>query len=263
MHPLLNTAIKAAREAGNIIARATDRMDKVTIAEKGHNDLVTDIDKASEQQIIEIIQTAYPQHCILAEETGRSLGHNKDADSLWIIDPLDGTMNFSHGFPHFSVSIAFQHKGRLELGLIYDPIRQDLFTAERGSGARKNDRRIRVNTQTSFNQALVATGFPYKQQTNYDTYFDCLKSVSKQVHDVRRAGSAALDLAYVAAGHLDGFWEPGLAVWDMAAGVLLVKEAGGLVGDFDGGEDYLEKGDVIAAAPKIFKELLREVQVMK
>jgi myo-inositol-1(or 4)-monophosphatase len=263
MHPFLNTAIKAAREAGNIICRGFDRMDKVTISEKSHNrDLVTNIDKASEEQILDILKTAYPAHRFLGEESGNTSEKNADQDSLWIIDPLDGTMNFSHGFPHFSISIAFQYKGRLELGLVYDPIRQDLFTAERGSGAQKNNHRLRVGKATQLKEGLFATGFPYKEQANYHDYFRCLESISRQAHDVRRTGSAALDLAYVAAGHLDGFWEPGLAAWDMAAGALLIKEAGGLVGDFNGGEDYLEKGNIIAANPKVFKELLREIQLI-
>ncbi len=257
MHPMLNIAVRAARAAGNIIVRYANRLDELTVTTKEQNDFVSEVDREAEQKIIYTLRKAYPDHGILAEESGAS----GSADEYqWIIDPLDGTTNFLHGFPQYSVSIALQHKGRLDQAVVYDPISQELFTASRGSGALLNDRRIRVTKQTSLSGALLGTGFPFKQPEHLDAYLEMFKALHKDTAGIRRAGSAALDLAYVAAGRLDGFWEIGLNPWDMAAGVLLVREAGGLVGDFGGGHDFMQTGNIVAAPPKTFPLILRAIR---
>lgn len=254
MHePLLNIAIQAARAAGDIIVRALDRPDKMNIQEKGLHNYVTNVDKQVEREIIAIIAKAYPQHSFLGEESGQAGDH----DGLWIIDPIDGTRNFIHGFPHFAVSIAYRYRNRLEHGVIYDPLRQELFTASRGKGAHLNERRIRVSTQKKLEHCLLGTGFPaYHSEAVQRKHLQVLQSVVPICGDVRRAGSAALDIAYVACGRLDGFWEMGLSIWDIAAGVLLVKEAGGLVCDNEGGEEYLRSGNILAANSAILRQLL-------
>ncbi len=257
MHPILNIATRAARSAGSIIIRSMERLDTLQVSEKQHNDFVTEVDKFSEKIIIDSIRKAYPNHAILAEESGLSEGNE---ELLWIIDPLDGTRNYVHGFPHFCISIAFQHKGRIEHGLIYDPVRQESFTASRGGGAQLNNRRIRVSNRTTLDGTLLGTGFPFKRTADFTGYLKTLSHLMPQVGGIRRAGSAALDLAYTAAGRLDGYWEFGLSTWDIAAGSLLVLEAGGLVSDIRGGEDYLNTGDIIAGNPKIFKALLQNVR---
>lgn len=255
--PLLNIAIQAARSAGNIIVRALDRLDKIQISEKKPNDYVTDIDQNAEREIISIIRKANPNHGILGEESGEIDGN----DYTWIIDPLDGTRNFIHGFPQFAVSIAVRYKSRIEHGVTYDPIRQELFTASRGKGAQLNDRRIRVSGNKSLNECLLGTGFPHRHSPEaIQSYLASLQSVLPLSGDVRRAGAATLDLAYVASGRLDGFWEMGLEPWDLAAGSLLIKEAGGLVCDFNGTEDYLKNGNIVAANPKILKLLLQQLK---
>ncbi|KPJ91143.1 MAG: inositol monophosphatase [Gammaproteobacteria bacterium SG8_11] len=256
MQPMLNIAVRAARNAGNIIARSVDRLDQITISVKAENDYVSEIDRQAEQEIIHTIRKAYPNHGILGEETG---SHEGD-EYLWIIDPLDGTTNFLHGFPQFAVSIGLKHKGRLEQAVVYDPLRQELFTASRGAGAQLNDRRIRVSKRNDLEGALLGTGFPFKQQQHLETYLKTFKALFPMTAGIRRAGSAALDLAYVAAGRLDGFWEIGLNPWDMAAGVLLIQEAGGLVSDFSGGNDFLTTGNVVAANPKVFKAMLQKIR---
>lgn len=253
MHPLINIANRAARSAGQIILRSMDRIDLVQITEKSRNDFVTEIDKQVEREIIDIIREVYPQHAILGEESGK-LG---DDETIWIIDPIDGTTNFIHNFPHFCVSIAVQHKGRIEHGLIFDPVRQETFTASRGQGARLNDKRIRVSSRAHLNGALLGTGFPFSQMTSIESYLPTLQAFMPLTAGIRRAGSAALDLAYVAAGRLDGFWEFGLSPWDIAAGIILVQEAGGLVSDREGGEKYFENGSVVAANPKVLKQMLQ------
>lgn len=255
MHPYVNTAIKAARTAANIIMRAYARPDLIKVSSKGHRDFVTNTDKASEQSIIYILQTAYPSHSILAEESGAS----KHDDYQWIIDPIDGTHNFIHGFPHFSISIALKYKNRIEHGIVYDPVRDDLFVASRGAGAQKNNHRIRVSQRTHLQDCLIGTGFPVKALDYHDNYHAALKTLSKECA-VRRSGSAALDLAYIAAGHLDGFWELKLAPWDMAAGIILIKEAGGLVCDIKGEENYFKNGSVVCGNAKITKQLLKIIQ---
>lgn len=256
MHPTLNIAIRAARAAGKIIARATDQLDRLQVSVKADNDFVTQIDQQAEQEIIYILHHAFPAHGFLAEESGAQSGD----DYTWIIDPLDGTTNFLHGFPQFAVSIALRHKGRLEQAVIYDPMRQELFTASRGQGAHLNDHRIRVSQRPSLDGALLGTGFPFKQPEFLDLYLDTFKALFPKTAGIRRPGAAALDLAYVAAGRLDGFWEIGLKPWDMAAGALIIQEAGGLVSDFGGGNDYLDSGNIIAANPKVFKAMLQKLR---
>jgi myo-inositol-1(or 4)-monophosphatase len=220
---------------------------------KRTNDFVTQIDKAAEAAIIETIHKAYPDHAILAEESGAM----KQNEYRWIIDPLDGTTNFIHGFPQYCVSIAVQHRGAIQHGVVYDPTRNELFTASKGRGAFLDDRRIRVSKCTQLRAALVGTGFPFKELSRIDLYFRQLRNVMQNSAGVRRAGAAALDLAYVAAGRVDAFWEMGLSAWDMAAGALMIQEAGGLVGDLAGESGYLEKGEIAAATPKVFPELLQ------
>ncbi len=257
MHPMLNTAVKAARKAGAIITRASFDLDRLTVRRKRHNDFVSEVDHAAEEAIIRTLREAYPGHAFLGEESGDHAG--KDADHLWIIDPLDGTTNFLHGFPQYCVSIALRHKGVLQQAVVYDPNRNELFTATRGAGAFLNDRRIRVSATDKFEDALVGTGFPFREFAHFDRYLRMFSEVTRRVAGVRRPGAAALDLAWVAAGRLDAFWEMGLSPWDMAAGALLVREAGGLVGDFSGGEGFLESGDVAAGNPRVLPALLQAI----
>lgn len=256
MHPMLNIAVRAARSGGNVIIRHVDRLDRLTIQSKDRNDFVSEVDHLAEQEIIAIIRKAYPDHAILAEESGSASGN----DYEWIIDPLDGTTNFLHGFPQFAVSIALRHKGRMQQGVIYDPMRQELFTASRGAGATLNDRRIRVSKQKNLDGALLGTGFPFKAQQHLDSYLDMFRALFPQTAGIRRPGSASLDLAYVAAGRLDGFWEIGLNIWDMAAGVLIIQEAGGISSDFSGGHDYLASGNIVSGNPKVFAEILKAIR---
>jgi myo-inositol-1(or 4)-monophosphatase len=252
MQPLLNIAIRAARRAGEIIVRGMNRLHRLDVRMKGQNDFVTEIDMAAERDIIETIHKHYPNHAILGEETG-STG---DSEFVWIIDPLDGTTNFLHGFPQFAVSIAVQRRGRIEHGVVYDPLRQELFTASRGEGAQMDGKRIRVSPQLGLERALIGTGFPYRSNLHWlDAYMAMLKAVTQQTAGIRRAGSAALDLAYVAAGRLDGFWELGLSPWDTAAGSLLITEAGGMVGTITGAE-YQQRGHIVAGTPKVYPLLL-------
>ncbi len=247
---MLNIATRAARRAGDLIVRALDNIDYLTIDNKGRNDFVSEVDRAAEREIIHILHKAYPNHQFLGEEGGRQGKPEKD-EFLWIIDPLDGTTNFLHGFPQFAVSIALQHQGQLEQAVIYDPLRQELFTASRGRGAMLNNRRIRVSGQSSLLGSLLGTGFPFKQQEYLDTYLNMFRVLFKDSAGIRRAGAASLDLAYVACGRLDGFWEIGLQPWDMAAGVLLIQEAGGIVSDFSGRDRFMETGNIIAGTPKL------------
>ena len=253
MHPMLTIAVKAARRAGGVISRASQDIDLLTVKHKNHNDFVSEVDRAAEDAIIAILHEAYPDHAILAEESGAQ----GDSEYQWIIDPLDGTTNFLHGFPQYAVSIALAHKGVLSQAVIYDPVHNDLFTASRGRGAYLNDRRLRVSKRLYLKDALIGTGFPYTDYTHLDTYMAMLRDMMQKTSGVRRPGSAALDLAYTAAGRLDGFWEIGLRPWDIAAGCLLVQEAGGLVGDFLGNENYLQSGNIMAGNPKIFVQLLQ------
>jgi len=251
MHPLLNTAIKAARRAGSIILRYADQLDRLDVETKGRNDFVTAVDRAAEDEILFHIKKAYPDHAILAEESGPQEG----SDYRWIIDPLDGTTNFLHGYPQYAVSIAVTHKDQLDQAVVYDPLRDELFTASRGVGAQLNDRRIRVSQTKSMEKALLGTGFPFKAQEHLEVWIDSFRDLIQECSGIRRAGSAALDLAHVACGRLDGFWEIGLKPWDMAAGALLIQEAGGVISDFGGGHEYLTSGNIICANLQLHEAL--------
>ena len=257
MHPTVNIAVRAARAAGNIIVRNMDRIDRLTIATKRSNDFVSEVDHQAETAIIEVLKQSYPDHGIYAEESGL---HDDSSEYQWIIDPLDGTTNFLHGFPQFSVSIALKHRTRLEAAVIYDPVTQELFTAARGEGAQLNEKRIRVSGHTGLKGALLSTGFPYTDQSYLDTYLETMKALMAPAAGIRRPGSAALDMAWLAAGRTDGFWEFNLNAWDIAAGALIVREAGGIVTDFYGSDGYLESGDIIAASPKVFPEMLKIIE---
>ena len=252
---MLNVAIKAARAAGSIINRAALDVEAVRISQKQVNDFVTEVDHASEAAIIETLLTAYPDHGILAEESGSQHG-NPNADHIWIIDPLDGTTNFIHGFPVYCVSIALQVRGRIEQAVVYDPSRNDLFTSTRGRGAFLNERRIRVSKRTQLKESLISTGFPFRAGDNFQHYLLMMGDVMQKTAGLRRPGSAALDLAYVAAGFTEGFFETGLSPWDVAAGSLLVTEAGGLVGNFTGESDFLEQREILAGTPRIYGQLV-------
>ena len=251
MHPLLNIAVRAARRAGEVIARSIPKLESIEIHAKDRHDYVTEVDRAAEQEIIAIIRQHYPAHAILAEESGAS----GDNETRWIIDPLDGTTNFLHGFPVYAVSIACEVRGRLEVATVYDVLRQELFTATRGVGAQLDNRKIRVSKRRGLEGALLATGFPFRANADLDTYLEMLRVVMPQVAGVRRPGSAALDLAYVAAGRVDGFWEMGLKPWDTAAGTLLITEAGGHISRING-ETYALGDDVCAGSPRIHTALL-------
>ncbi|VAW60630.1 Inositol-1-monophosphatase [hydrothermal vent metagenome] len=257
MHPMLNIATSAARDAGNIILRNIDKLERIKIEVKAPNDFVTQVDRKAEEVILEALQKAYPQHGILAEESGRQ---NEDSEYQWIIDPLDGTTNFLHGFPQYAVSIGLQYRGRMEVAVVFDPIKNELFTAARGDGAQLNDRRLRVTQNKGLRGALLGTGFPFKQPQHLDAYLETFKAVHADTAGIRRAGSAALDLAYVAAGRLDGFWEIGLSPWDMAAGVLLIREAGGIITDFSGEGNYLKTGNIVAAASTVYPALYEAIK---
>ena len=259
LHPMLNVAIKAARAAGAIINRAALDVEAVRISQKQVNDFVTEVDHASEQAIIETLLTAYPDHGILAEESGSQHG-NPNADHIWIIDPLDGTTNFIHGFPVYCVSIALQVRGKLEQAVVYDPTRNDLFTATKGRGAFMNERRIRVSKRVRLNECLLSTGFPFRPEDDFDKYLRLMGDMMQRTAGLRRPGAAALDLAYVAAGFSDGFFEIGLQAWDMAAGALLITEAGGLVGNFTGEANYLQHKECMAASPRIYAQMVPILQ---
>jgi len=259
MHPLINIATKAARSASKIILRATDRLDTIQIMEKSHNEFVTDIDKQAEQEIIRIIHESYPDHAILGEESGAS----GSSDYTWLIDPIDGTTNFFHGHPNFCISIGIKYKDRIEHGLIYDPLRQELFTATFGAGAFLNDRRIRVAERKQLAGSSIGTGFSNKNIKSIESYLKILAAILPQAARIRFTGSAALDCVYVACGRIDGFWGMNLAPWDIAAGTLIIQEAGGIVTDFDGKNDFMKTGNVIAGNQNISKILLQVVQPKK
>jgi myo-inositol-1(or 4)-monophosphatase len=255
MQPLLNIAIKAARRAGDLIVRSMSRLDSIKIDSKGRNDFVTDVDRKAEAEIIATVRRSHPDHAFLGEESGRS----GSGDTVWIIDPLDGTTNFLHGFPQFSVSIGIEQKNRLQHAVVYDPLRQELFTASRGDGAQLEGKKMRVSTQRTLEGSLLGTGLPFRMQDGHiDEYLAMLKVLMSTAAGIRRPGSAALDLAYVAAGRLDGFWEFGLSPWDTAAGTLLIQEAGGRVGTPAGAEYALGK-NIVAGNPKVYEGLLEAI----
>jgi myo-inositol-1(or 4)-monophosphatase len=261
MHPALNIAIKAARRAGQIINRASNDLDLLKVTAKQPNDCVTEVDKAAEAAIIETLREAYPNYGILAEESGITAGQGgRDGEYQWIIDPLDGTTNFIHGLPQYAVSIALAKGNVIEQAVVFDPNRNELFTASKGAGAFLNERRIRVSRRTKLGEALIGTGFPYRMFDKIDLYLAIFKELAEKTAGQRRPGAASLDLAYVACGRYDGFWEFGLSPWDMAAGALLISEAGGLISDLRGDANYLETGNVIAGTPKVFGPLLKLVQ---
>ena len=255
LHPMLNIAIKAARAAGSIINRASLDLDLLTISSKAPNDFVTEVDKAAENAIIEVLLQAYPGHGILAEESGSARGA-RDSDYVWIIDPLDGTTNFIHGFPVYAVSIALAFKGQVQQAVVYDPSRNDLFFASKGRGAFRNDKRLRVSKRIRMNEALIGTGFPFRKGDNFKRYVKMFEAVMQNCAGLRRPGAAALDLCYVAAGYYDGFFETGLHPWDIAAGSLMITEAGGLIGNFTGDADFLYQREVVAGNPKIYGQLV-------
>src|SRR5258706_13419205 len=259
MHPMLNVAVKAARRAGAVINRATSDLDKLTVERKAPNDFVSEVDRAAENTIIDTIRESYPQHSILAEESGASVT-SVESEYRLIIDPLDGTTTLLNVFPQSCVSIALSVKGMVSQGVIFDPSRSDLFTASRGGGAFLNERRIRVSKVVNLKDGLIGTGFPYKEFEKFDKYLAMFKEITQKSAGVRRPGAAALDLAYVACGRFDGFWETGMSPWDVAAGGLMILEAGGLITDFNGDGNYPESGSVIAGTPKLFPQLLQIVQ---
>ena len=256
LHPMLNIAIKAARGAGAIINRASLDVDLLKVSTKSANDFVTEVDHAAEAHIIETLLGAYPGHGILAEESGRTHGA-KDSEHVWIIDPLDGTTNFIHGFPIYAVSIALAVRGQVQQAVVFDPTRNDLFYASKGRGSFLNDKRLRVSKRIRLTESLVSTGFPFRRGDNFKRYLQLLEALMPKCAGLRRPGAAALDLCYVAAGRCDGFFETGLSPWDIAAGSLIITEAGGLIGNFTGEADYLYQREVVAGNPKIYAQLVQ------
>jgi myo-inositol-1(or 4)-monophosphatase len=256
MHPTLNIAIKAARRAGQIINRASMDVSTLKVGVKQQSDFVTEVDRAAENAIIEVLRDAYPQHGILAEESGLA-GSDANAEYQWIIDPLDGTTNFIHGLPQYAVSIGLAHKGVMTQAVVYDPNRNELFTASKGGGAFLNDKRIRVSKRTKLDESLIGTGFPYRMFDHVDSYLAIFKDMAQKTAGMRRPGAASLDLAWVACGRMDGFWELGLSPWDIAAGSLLITEAGGLVGDLSGENNYMKTGNTVGGNPKVFGQLIQ------
>jgi myo-inositol-1(or 4)-monophosphatase len=252
---MLNTAIKAARSAGSIINRASLDLDLLKVNTKSPNDFVTEVDHKAEAIVIETLLGAYPGHGILAEESGSTHGA-KDSEYVWIIDPLDGTTNFIHGFPFYAVSIALAFRGQVQQAVVYDPSRNDLFYASKGRGAFLNDKRLRVSKRTRLSDCLISTGFPFRKGDNFKRYLQMMEVIMPACAGLRRPGAAALDLCYMAAGYTDGFFETGLSPWDIAAGALMVTEAGGLIGNFTGEADYLYQREVLAASPKIYGQMV-------
>ena len=255
MHPMLHTAVRSVREGGRVILMYFDQLDRLEYSSKGRNDYVSQADVEAERAVLDVLTRAYPDHGIIAEESGEREG----SEYTWVIDPLDGTTNFLHGFPMFAVSVAVNRGGVLEHGVVYDPLHDEMFTASRGEGAQLNGKRLRVSTTRQLAPSLLGTGFPFRDLGIIEPWMRSFQSLLPKTSGIRRAGAAALDLAYVAAGRLDGFWEFGLKPWDMAAGALLIREAGGLVADVSGGQDFLENGNLVAANPLIFEEFRKIV----
>jgi myo-inositol-1(or 4)-monophosphatase len=258
---MANTALRAARTAGTIMLRALDNLEALTVEKKARNDFVSQVDRDTESVLIEALHKAYPDHAITGEEHGKAIEASGGSEYTWIIDPLDGTTNYLQGIPHYAISVAVMRGKHIEHGVIYDPLKNDEFVASRGHGAQLNGKRIRVNPVSRLEDALLGTGIPPGSvETELDRYMAQLKFFTGKCRAVRRLGSAALDLAYVAAGRTDGFWECGLQPWDIAAGVLLVREAGGFVGDLTGGDGFMDSGDVVAANPKLFKLMIQAIR---
>ena len=255
MHPMLHTAVRSVREGGRVILMYFNQLDRLEYSSKGRNDYVSQADVEAERAVLDVLTRAYPDHGIIAEESGEREG----SEYTWVIDPLDGTTNFLHGFPMFAVSVAVKRAGVLEHGVVYDPLHDEMFTASRGEGAQLNGKRIRVSTTRKLAPSLLGTGFPFRDLGIIEPWMRSFQSLLPKTSGIRRAGAAALDLAYVAAGRLDGFWEFGLKPWDMAAGALLIREAGGLVADVSGGQDFLESGNLVSANPLIFEEFRKIV----
>ncbi|MGI9272148.1 MAG: inositol monophosphatase family protein [Woeseiaceae bacterium] len=254
MHPLLNVAVMAARRAGSTLIKKMVNLGKLKIEQKGHNDFVSDADRAAEKAVIDCIHKHYPDHAILAEESGAS----GESDTVWIIDPLDGTTNYLHGFPVWAVSIGVQENGRMEHGVVYDPLREELFTASRGQGAQVDGHKIRVSGLHELSGALIGTGFPFRDaDMDIAPYMAMLTKTIQHTSGVRRAGAAALDLCYVAAGRLDAYFETGLAPWDLAAGSLILREAGGIVSGLDGSENFLDTGHVLCGTPRVYRDFAK------
>ncbi len=260
MHPMLNIAVRAARAGGRVLTKYMDRLDSITISSKGKNDPVSEVDQLTEAEIVSVLQRSYPDHQFICEENG--IIGNENADFKWYIDPLDGTKNYLHGYPAFCVSIAVAHKNRMEQAVIYNPVSQELFTASRGAGATLDGKRLRVSKCAGLESALLATGFSNNDQNDYEAYKKTLNHFSTNASSVRRQGSAALELAYVAAGRLDGYWQYNLKSWDVAAGALIVREAGGLVGDTKGEDGWLETGNIVAASPRVFDQMVRSFKAL-
>ncbi|UJF18973.1 inositol-1-monophosphatase [Vibrio sp. SS-MA-C1-2] len=258
MHPMLNIGVRAARKAGNYIAKSFENLDSVEASPKGVNDFYTNVDQQAEEIIIEVIRTSYPDHSIVAEESGTHEG--KDKDYQWIIDPLDGTTNFIRGLPHFSVSIALRIKGRTEVAIVYDPIRNELFSAQRGAGAKLNNQRIRVTKAKDLDGTILATAFPHKAKQHSESYMKIMTELFTDCSDFRRTGSAALDLCYVASGRVDGYFELALKPWDIAAGELIAREAGALCTDFAGGSNYMTSGNIVSGNARVVKGLLTAIR---
>jgi myo-inositol-1(or 4)-monophosphatase len=256
MNAYKNIAVRAAERAGNFVAKAFANRERIIAQSKGPNDFVSNIDKQAEEIIIDAIKYSYPDHAILAEESG----HHGDSDTVWVIDPIDGTTNFLQGIPHFAISIAVKQKGKTLAGVIYDPIKDEMFTASNGSGAQLNNTRIRVSEKKKLDNAVLATGFPFRGNQDLEDYLRYFETIFPLCVDMRRAGAASLDLAYVAAGRLDGFWEFGLSEWDTAAGILIIKEAGGFVGDIKGNPYQDKSKSILAATPGVFKHFMKSVK---
>jgi myo-inositol-1(or 4)-monophosphatase len=256
MQPTLNIAVRAARSAGRILLRYFEHVDQLKVQTKSRNDFVSEVDRGAEEAIIHVLRTTFPDHAVLAEESGAQ----GRSEYEWVIDPLDGTTNYLHGLPQFAVSIALRHRGRLECGVVYDPLREEMFTAARGEGTQVNDRRVRVANRSSLEGALIGTGFPFREQRHLDAYLGMFKTMVQATAGVRRPGSAALDFAYVASGRTDGFWELGLSEWDFAAGALLVAEAGGTATDLAGGTRHFETGNVVAGNLKVHRAMLQALK---
>jgi len=261
MHPMLNIAVRAARAGGRVLTKYMDRLDSVTVESKGKNDLVSEVDRLTEAEIVAVLQKSYPDHQFICEESG--LVGNENAEFKWYIDPLDGTKNYLHGYPSFCVSIAVAQKDRLEQAVIYNPVSQELFTATRGDGATLDGKKLRVSKRTSLDAALLATGYTNTGKYDFEAYNKTLNHFTDAASGVRRQGSAALELAYVAAGRLDGYWQFNLKPWDVAAGALIVREAGGLVGDTKGEDNWLHSGNLIAATPRVFDPMVRSFKELR